>query len=243
MLSENLFNLKLATLSEDQKNVKDALRSKADIVTPLNALNQTALHLTFMPVPLTYLLNNLESNVDIQDNHGMSPLNAYIGNNNTRTDILGLFVKKGADPFLKDNYGNSAISRSLEFRNKEAVIFFIEQGFVKLEELTEKDLWIFEFNERSTSALYNSLTKELSDINHLFGSKTLLMHAIDINNELMFKFLVESGADPYIENNEGRSAITSLEESENKTSYMDSLLSKWKLDKEIDVDESDVMSL
>ncbi|KAL4747079.1 hypothetical protein BDW72DRAFT_197078 [Aspergillus terricola var. indicus] len=188
-----------------------------------NFLGQTPLHLAVRNVETVRLLVQSGHDMDIQDNHGITPLMYAAGMG--KTDVARLLIKQGADPFIRDtswkrNFIDYAAARShwpvimdildtvQDTYSKNVSQYFIRCALVRL---ISRETWL----SNAWSTYFAKLVGLCSDVNMRIdnprdGTKhNNLLHFISTHEDV--KVLARHGFELFGQpNSAGKPAIFSL---------------------------------
>lgn len=221
--------------------------SRSSLHMERNFLGQTPLHLAVHDVETVRLLVQRGHDMDIQDNHGITPLMYAAGMD--KTDVVRLLIEQGANPFIRDtrwerNFIDYAAARShwplimnildtVQGSYSESV----SQYFIccALMRLITRENWL---PGNTWSTYFAKLVGLCSDVNLRFGNRrdgtenNNLLHFISNNEDV--KVLARQGFELFGQpNSAGKPAIFSL------VPVLDATLVQSLLDYQININHID----
>lgn len=223
--------------------VKKAVKQGEDINNKKNTLDKNALMLAtqFGHTHIVKFLLDHGADIDTRDKEGHSPLTRALDNH--RDDIAKLLIKKGAKLDIMIHAGRTALIYAVEKNNIEMARLLIESGadvnLANFHGETPYDIAIASIRIPMMFLFNKNIIHGQDELGNTLLIKKCIDRMYDVYtfNENDILFLHEKGADFYLENKSGKSALSYLMDNR---ALPDELISlREKLILELDVDDND----
>lgn len=182
-------------------------------------------------------LINKGANVNIEANFGQTAL--MLAAKNHHYAMAEVLIDKGANVNYKNKDGDTSLFIVLRENNREAVKFLHEKGADFDLPNNSGDTAYELAMKRENLIFFLSLKPEVINELHV-GGNTLLMKAFDYKDEEVAMFLVDNGADLFIENDKGESAYKILKRKRSLPGRLQALKEKFVLDELINDNEVEI---
>lgn len=163
-----------------------------------------------LPNKINEFLIQLGADLNLEDNNGNTPLILASSYNNIK--LVNLLLANGADPNFTNKYGKTA----LNYTNVPIITSKLKSSRLDpdmipellLKGIKKYNLLAEAVNTNNIDVIHTLLSYDI-DINEKYDNgDTILIKAVRFGSSPeTIKFLLEAGADPFIENNEGKNAL------------------------------------
>lgn len=140
------------------------------------------------------ILNGI--NINFLDKHGQNVLFNAVVLGFKNFEIIELLLKKGINVNIFDNYNENILDELLYIVNLQAEPKNLEGKYKLIDEGTD-------YQKIAMLLIENGL-----EINRMYEDKTILQKAIDEENFINIKFLIDCGADINVTDDEGKSLLS-----------------------------------
>lgn len=207
---ENGAPLVVAAINGNTEVVKELLKAKADVNKQcVKCWNMSALMgaAAYDHADVVQLLLDKRADVNLQGNEQYTALD-YVAHNKGSLEIVQKLLKAGADPNIKNQYGDTALMLAIDKENLHLVPPLLKAGADANAESNAGFVPLIQAARIGDVDTVKVLLEYGADINYQAKTKkdTALILAADNNHLDVIKFLLNAGADPSIKNVTGKNA-------------------------------------
>jgi len=190
--------------------VKELLKAKADINKQcIECWNMSALMgaAAYDQPDMVQLLLDKRAEVNLQGNEYYTALN-YAAHGSGSLEIVQKLIKAGADPNIKTQYGDNALTLAIDAENFHLVEPLLKAGADPNVESHNGFIALIQASAKGNVEAVKLLLEYGADVNKQTKNKrdNALILAADNNHLDVIKVLLEAGADPNIKNDTGKDA-------------------------------------
>ena len=207
---ENGAPLVVAAINGHTEVVEELLKARADVNKQcIKCWNMSALMgaAAYNHLDIVQLLLDKRADVNLQGNEQYTALD-YVAHNEGSLEIVQKLLKAGADPNIKNQYGDTALTLAIDKENLHLVPTLLKAGADAKVESNDGFVPLVQAARIGDVYTVKVLLEYGADINYQAKAKkdTALILAADNNHLEVIKVLLQAGADPHIKNVTGKDA-------------------------------------